>query len=98
MARFCNNLLRQSRPIDEDYPSRFLLKLDVISIIMPITIKGIDNGANESVVPEIPAIVSLHAIPKANTHNPKNVITLPVRLYFFKNTIFYLYIHKNLFH
>ncbi|WP_174613716.1 hypothetical protein [Virgibacillus ihumii] len=73
-------------PIEEDYLSRFLLKkLDVIIIIIPMTIKGIDDAANDSGVPEIPDIVSLNAIPKAKTNNPINAITFPVLLNLFKS-------------
>ncbi|WP_156418620.1 hypothetical protein [Lentibacillus amyloliquefaciens] len=60
-------------------------KFEVINNIIPIAIKGIDNAANESGVPETPAIVSLNANPKAEIHIPVNAITFPVRLNLFKN-------------
>ncbi|WP_167751500.1 hypothetical protein [Lentibacillus salicampi] len=76
----------RARPFEEDYLSRFLLKkFDVISIIIPITIKGIDKAANKSGAPEIPNIVLLNAIPKAKTQIPMNAITFPVRLNLLEN-------------
>lgn len=78
-------LIQEVHPIGEDYLSRFLLKkFDAISIMIPITIKGIENATNESGVPEVP-IVLLNAIPKAKTHIPMNASIFPVRLKLFKN-------------